>query len=71
MCGHLGWSLMEWLRIALSQDWQQIAVYHRGRDADPGTLVISVVATFDEPLEHSFLVRNPEIKLFTVQTPLQ
>ena len=57
--------------FTLSQEWQQIAVYHRGREADPGTLSLSVVATPEEAQGRSFLVRDPAIKLFTIQSPLQ
>jgi len=57
--------------FTLTNVWQQIAVTHRARAAEPGTLSISVVSILSEPLERSFQIRDPEIKLFSVQSPLQ
>ena len=55
--------------LSLTDTWQQIAVYRRTLDADPGTLSLGITRNVGVEQQSSFLVRDATVVLFAIQSP--
>lgn len=57
--------------VTLTEEWRRVAVYHRAEAGRPSPMSVEVTAHTDGERGTSFLVKDAEIRLLSIQSPLQ